>query len=92
MCQESCQERQQLQCCEGHGKPTLVKSLGKNRDKLDNCFIELCLNFKFFKEDIIATDNVKEEYYDLIDKSDNVLEAQDNTENKDGRKEVARRC
>ena len=91
-------------------KPALAKSLGKNRDKLDNCFIDLCLNFKLFKEDIIATDNVTEEefnendengkakyvyndqwmentrneYYDLIDKSEDILEAQDDTENNDG--------
>ena len=24
-------------------KPTLVKSLGKNREKMDNCFIEMCI-------------------------------------------------
>ena len=50
-------------------KQTLAKSLGKNRDKLDNCFIDLCLNFKFFKEDIIATDNVTEEVFNENDEN-----------------------
>ena len=85
-------------------KPTLVKSLSKNRDKLDESFMELSLSFKSFKEDTIASEKISEavfnendesetpnfhyndkwmedvklEYYDLIDKSDEVLESQNN--------------
>ena len=85
-------------------KPSLVKSLSRNRDKLDENFIDLCLSYKNYKEDTIFTDKITEErfneddehgtakftyndqwmedtkveYYDLIDKSDEVLEGQNN--------------
>ena len=33
-------------------KPTLVKSLAKNREKLDQSYQELYYDFKVFKEDV----------------------------------------
>ena len=74
--------------------PTLVKSLAKNRDKLDQAYQDLYHDFKVFKEDVndlkfndkdedgadvyVHNDSwlktVKEEYFDLVEKSDERLE------------------
>ena len=42
-------------------RPSLVKSLSKNRDNLDESFIDFCLNYKNFKEDTIATEKISVE-------------------------------
>jgi hypothetical protein len=48
-------------------KPSLVKSLSKNRDKLDESFIDLCLNYKNFKEDTIVNEKITEEGFNEDD-------------------------
>ena len=75
-------------------KPSLEKSLAKNRDKLDDAYQELYHNFKLYKADVNDVDfnskdtdgkdkhphndswmeAVKEEYFTLIDKTDEKLE------------------
>ena len=75
-------------------KPSLVKSLAKNREKLDQSYQELYHDFRVFKEEVndpqfnekdehgannyVHNDNwlktVKEEYFDLVEKSDEKLE------------------
>ena len=75
-------------------RPTLVKSLAKNREKLDQSYQEMYHDFKVFKEEVndpkfndkdenganIYERNdswfktVKEEYFDLVEKSDEKLE------------------
>ena len=79
-------------------KPSLVKSLTKNREKLDEGFLDLCYNYDCYKTDVLASDQIsedafnegqdeggvakyqyndkwmdkiKEEYYQLVEKSDN---------------------
>ena len=78
--------------------PSLVKSLGKNRDKLDVAYQEMYHDFRVHKEDVndpkfnekdehgadlyVQNDewlkSVKDEYFDLVEKSDEKLEELDN--------------
>ena len=80
-------------------RPTLVKSLHKNREKLDEAFQNLYIDFKAYKKDVNVSDedfnavdnevnkfehndnwftSLRDEYYELIEKSDEVLEGSEN--------------
>ena len=95
-------------------KPSLVKSLKQNRDKLDVSFVDLCFNYKNYKEDIIVSEKITETvfndvdensdpkfqfndkwmeetklgYYELVEKSDDALEAQNSVDDTDEKKVV----
>ena len=81
---------------------SLVKSLAKNRDKMDSQFIDLCVCYEAYRNDTMANEDLteeefnssvegkpkfqyndvwmeetREEYYTLIDSSDNKLESID---------------
>ena len=93
-------------------RPTLVKSLPKNREKLDEAFQNLYIDFKAYKKDVNVTDEdfnavdnevnkfeyndnwftgLRDEYYELIEKSDEVLEGTENLSGaKDGEETKAR--
>ena len=43
--------------------PSLVKSLAKNRAKMDDCFVDLCYCFDCFKSDAISSDGISEETF-----------------------------
>ena len=43
--------------------PTLVKSLAKNRDKMDEGFMELCFNYESYKADVLASEKITEDVF-----------------------------
>ena len=51
-------------------KPSLVKSLAKNRIKLDEAFLDLCYCFENFKEDILAAENISEDVFNEKDEEE----------------------
>jgi hypothetical protein len=55
-------------------RPTLVKSLAKNRDKLDDAFQNLYIDFKAYKKDV----NVTDEDFNAVDNETNKYEFNDN--------------
>ena len=50
--------------------PSLVKSLAKNRVKLDDAFVDLCYCFENYKEDILASESITEDAFNDLDEEE----------------------
>ena len=58
--------------------PSLVKSLAKNREKLDDSFIDLCYNFENYKADVLASEKISEDTFNENGEDDGVAKYQYN--------------
>ena len=48
-------------------KPTLVKSLKKNRTKLDESFLDLCYSYDTYKADTLSSESIEEEDFNKVE-------------------------
>ena len=47
--------------------PSLVKSLSKNRSKMDDCFVDLCYCHDCYKSDTLSNEGITEEVFNSIE-------------------------
>ena len=47
--------------------PSLVKSLSKNRCKMDDCFVDLCYSHDCYKSDTLSNEGITEEVFNSIE-------------------------
>ena len=51
-------------------KPTLVKSLRKNRTKLDESFLDLCYSYDTYKADTLSSESIEEEEFNKVEEGE----------------------
>ena len=47
--------------------PSLVKSLSNNRNKMDDCFVDLCYCHDCYKTDTISNEGITDEVFNSVD-------------------------
>ena len=69
-------------------KPSLVKSLTKNRKKLDEGFLDLCYNYDCYKADVLASDQITEDAFNEVDEEEKSKYQYNDKRWKKGRKSI----